>query len=111
VGHTPTFDTLQFPSSFVASQFSRLDGMAGTPNFDGSVATRFGFIAANSGSGDLTMFYDNYVLALDQVTPTATPTSSVPAGRPPGIPTLGGGALLVLVGLLAVLAIRRLREG
>ena len=39
--------------------FSRLDGMAGTPNFDGTVATRFGFLAANTGSGDLTMFYDN----------------------------------------------------
>ena len=60
-----TFDTLQFPGSFVAIQFSRLDGMAGTPNLDGTVATRFGFLAANSGSGDLTMYYDNYLLTLE----------------------------------------------
>jgi hypothetical protein len=128
VGHSPTFDTLQFPSSFVASQFSRLDGMAGIPNFDGSVATRFGFVGSNSGSGDLTMYYDNYLLSLDAVTPTATPTvtqtvtqtpgpSSTPQATssgptaPPGIPTLGGGPLLMLAALLALLALRRAREG
>jgi hypothetical protein len=122
-GHA-TFQTVQFPSAFVASQFSRLDGSAGNPNFDGTVATRFGFLAANSGSGDLTMYYDNYLLALVAVTPTVTPTTTLTPGpsstpqatvsgpaRPPGIPTLGGGALLALVALLALLGIRRLREG
>jgi hypothetical protein len=69
-----TFETVSFPSTFAAASFSRLDGMAGNPNFDGTVATRFGFTAANSGSGDLAMFYDNYLLGLDPVTPTSTPT-------------------------------------
>jgi hypothetical protein len=85
------FDTLNFNGAFNAASFARFDGMAGTPSFDGSVATRFGFAGGNTISGTIQMLYDNYVLSLTAtVTPTTTATSTVtptPTTSPTASPT------------------------
>jgi hypothetical protein len=84
-GSTHTdFDTLNFTGNFIATSFGRLDLMPGSPIFNGSVPTRFGFTAANSNSSPLAMLYDNYLVTLGPTptltpspTPTLTPTPTI----------------------------------
>ena len=94
-----TFTTLTFNGNFNAGSFLRISGAGpATPSFDGVTATTYGFAAGNTGSGDLTQYYDNFRLAIPSI------------GAPPPvvsqIPTLSEWAMLALMLLLAGFAAR-----
>jgi len=68
-----SFDPITFSGTLNAESFTRLLGEGpSTPQFDGTVLTRFGFAAGNASSGTLTQYYDNVVLEL------MTPSQSGP---------------------------------
>lgn len=69
-----------------AADFNRVVGTAtGGPALNGSVTTYFGFYAANSNSGTLTQYYDNFKLTI----------------TPGAVPAPGAAALVGLAGLIA----------
>ncbi len=62
-GYPRNFDKLSFKRELHSTAFERLLGSASaTPDFSGGIKTRFGFAAGNSGSGQLTQYYDNFQL-------------------------------------------------
>jgi hypothetical protein len=93
-----SFTTLTFNGNFNAGSFTLISGGGpSTPSFDGVTTTSFGFWAANSQSGTLTQYYDNF-----QLTFTAAPT----AGPVTPVPTLSEWAMLALALLLGGFAAR-----
>jgi hypothetical protein len=59
------FDPITFSGTLNPGSFTRLVGDgSSTPQFDGTVVTRFGFAAGNASSGTLTQYYDNFVFEL-----------------------------------------------
>lgn len=114
----PIFFTRTFGGTFVASEFSRylsteVDNTE-HPVFDGSVATRFGFLAGNSISGNLTMFYDNFVLQIPDVEffegpiPLEPDPDDLPGASSP-VPEPASGLLFATGGLVMLLARPRRR--
>ena len=95
----PRFAALPFSGTLTAGTFSRVAGSGpAQPVLDGSVATRVGFAAGNSGSLTSTQYYDNFGLQI--VSPRAAAVAlTEPAAA---IPTLSGGALVLLSALLAL---------
>ena len=72
-GVSPNYKTITFTGSFIESQFTRLTGSGSlNPDFVSGVSTSFGFAATNSGSNNLTQYYDNFRLETFAV-PTAVP--------------------------------------
>lgn len=99
------FSPLSFGGTLNAGSFTRVSGAGpATPNLDGGVTTRFGFGAGNTGSNTLTQFYDNVSLDL---TPVVAPPPETPAAP---VPTLSQWVLILLAGLLAMVALGRLRS-
>jgi hypothetical protein len=102
-GVRASFTTLAFPGTFSAASFTRISGAGpATPNLGGGTVTRFGFVAANTGSSTLTQYYDNVRL---DIAPVVVPP---PASQPTGIPTLSEWSLIGLALLLALVAYGRL---
>jgi len=97
------FTTLQVTGTFTPGLFTRVIGAGpAAPIFDGSVTTRFGFAAGNSGSATLTQYYDNFRLEF------------VSLASPSAAPALNQTALLLLGFALAAIgslaAARRARS-
>ena len=90
-----TFTTLTFNGTFNAGSFSKISGAGpATPAFDGTTATTYGFAAGNNMSATLTQYYDNFRLTIPSIGGPPPPSAAQ-------IPTLSGGALIVLAMLLA----------
>lgn len=86
-GFPLNWDTLSFTGSFLESSFSLLSGSGSTtPDFSGGINTYFGFAGANSISGTLTQYYDNFSLDI----------AAVPL--PPALWLFGSG----LIGLIGI---------
>ena len=93
------FATLPFSGTLTAGPFTRVAGGGPTqPVLDGSVETRFGFAAGNSGSLTLTQYFDNF--GLDIVSPRAAAVAPIESVA--SVPTLSEGALVLLSALLAM---------
>ena len=76
-GYPLNWDTLSFTGTFNAGSFILLLGSGpANPDFNGGVATRFGFSGRNTNSGTLTQYYDNFRLESSAIEASPVPEPS-----------------------------------